>query len=186
MTTALVPGSIGAIAQRNGASLAETFVNADVIVIVDVSGSMDANDSLGGRSRYEVALDELAQLQNSNPGKIAVLAFSNDTLFVPSGQPPKLFGSTNLAGALKFARVADTGDIRFVVISDGQPDDANGALDEARKFKGRIDVVYVGPEDYPTGRNFLKRLAQAKGGVVVTADKATQLAAQTQRLLLSA
>ncbi len=186
MTTALVPGSIGAIAKREGMSLAESFVSADVIVIVDVSGSMDANDSISGRSRYEVALEELANLQNANPGKIAVLAFSGETLFVPSGQPPKLFGSTNLAGALKFAKMADTGDIRFVVISDGQPDDSEAALREARQFKSRIDVVYVGPESSPIGRDFLNRLAKSRGGTVVTADKAAQLAAQTQRLLLSA
>lgn len=184
-TTAIIPGSIGAIAQREGISLAESFANADVVALVDVSGSMDAQDSTGGRSRYDVACAELANLQNANPGKVAILAFSNDTLFCPSGQPPKMFGSTNLAGALAFARVADTGDVRFVVISDGQPDDSESALSEARKYRGRIDVVYVGPESYPAGRDFLTRLAQVRGGVTVTADKAQQLAAQTQRLLLS-
>lgn len=186
MTTALVPGSIGTIAQRTGASLAETFTNCDVIVIVDVSGSMDTHDSRGGRTRYDVALEELAQLQNNMPGKIAVLAFSSNVVFVPSGQPPMLGGMTDLAAALKFAKVADTGDMRFVVISDGEPNDETAALQEARKYKGRIDVVYVGPEDHPMGRDFLMRLANAKGGTVVTADKACELAAQTQRLLLSA
>lgn len=185
MNAAIIPGSLSAIAKHNGASLAETFVNADAVILVDVSGSMHAYDSRGGRSRYDVALDELATLQNSMPGKIAVLAFSNNTVFVPTGAPPMLSGSTDLAGALKFARMADTGDIRFVIISDGEPDDPNRALSEASRFIGRIDVVYVGPEDRPFGRDFLTRLAASKGGVSVTADRAFELAAKTQ-LLLSA
>jgi hypothetical protein len=183
--TALVTGSIGAISQRTGASLAETFVNADVVILVDVSGSMSDTDSRGGRSRYDVACEELAILQNGNPGKIAVLAFSNNTIFVPTGQPPLLGGGTDLAGALKFAKMADTGDMRFVVISDGEPADQGTALSEAAQYKGRIDVVYVGPEERPSGREFLRRLAALKGGQTVTADKAQQLASKTQTLLLA-
>lgn len=186
MSTAIIPGSIGAMAKREGVSIAESFANADVVALVDVSGSMDANDARNGKSRYDVACAELATLQNNNPGKVAILAFSNDTLFCPSGQPPKLFGGTNLAGALAFARMADTGDVRFVVISDGEPDNAEIALAEARRYRGRIDVVYVGPEDHPAGRLFLARLAAERGGVTVTADRAAELAAQTQRLLLGA
>lgn len=185
MTSALVPGSIGAIAKSKRTSIAETFVNADVVIIVDTSGSMHLTDSRGGKSRYDVALEELATLQNTNPGKLAVIAFSNTTVFVPSGQPPMLGGGTDLAGALRFTKMADTGDIRFVIVSDGEPDDAQAALEVAATYKGRIDVVYVGPEDHPAGREFLTRLAQSKGGQAVTAKQATQLAAQTQKLLLS-
>lgn len=185
MTSALVPGSIGAIAKSKRTSIAETFANADVVIIVDTSGSMHLTDSRGGKSRYDVALEELATLQNTNPGKLAVIAFSNTTVFVPSGQPPMLGGGTDLAGALRFTKMADTGDIRFVIVSDGEPDDARAALEVAATYKGRIDVVYVGPEDHPAGREFLTRLAQSKGGQAVTAKQATQLAAQTQKLLLS-
>ena len=186
MNTAIIPGSIGAIAKREGMSLAESFANCDVVILVDVSASMNADDSRNGRSRYDVACEELAILQNGNPGKIAVLAFSNSTVFVPSGLPPKMFGGTDLRGALEFARMADTGDIRFVVISDGQPDDQDGALREASKYKGRIDVVYVGPETDRYARDFLTKLANTRGGLAVTADRAAELASQTQRLLLSA
>jgi len=47
--TAIVPGSIGAIAKSNRTSIAETFANADVVIIVDTSGSMHTNDSRGGK-----------------------------------------------------------------------------------------------------------------------------------------
>lgn len=185
MNTAIVPGSLSQIAKRDGASLAEAFVNAEAVILCDTSGSMHTKDSRGGRSRYEVALEELAQLQNANPGKLAVIAFSDTTVFVPTGQPPLLSGGTDLAGALRFAKMADTGDMKFIVISDGQPDDEQAALQAAAQFKGRIDCVFVGREDDQPARAFLERLAKRSGGQAVLADKAQQLAAQTQRLLLA-
>lgn len=183
--TKLIVGSLGAIAKRDGLSLAESFVNCDVCVLVDVSASMNTHDAHDSQTRYDVACTELAHLQNNNPGRIAVLAFSDNTVFCPSGIPVGLFQNTDLAGALTFARFADTGDVRFVVISDGEPDDKAAALHVARQFRGRIDVVYTGPEDKPAGRDFLTRLAQTCGGVTVTAERAHELAAVTQQLLLS-
>lgn len=183
MTTAIVPGSLAQVAKADNLSLAEAFVYADVVAIVDTSASMTERDSRGGRSRYEVACEELAQLQNVNRGKIAILAFSDRCIFVPGGVPPLLNSNTDLAGALRFARVADTGNVRFVIISDGEPDQADAALSEARRYRGRIDVIYVGPEARPAGREFLQRLAQARGGALLTADRATELAAKAQLLL---
>jgi hypothetical protein len=186
LSTKVVPGSLAQVAKTSGKSLAETFVNADCIIIVDTSGSMDEHDSRGGRTRYEIACEELASLQNNLAGKIAVLAFSNDTIFCPNGVPQFLGGSTNLAGALKFAKMADVPGIRFIVISDGQPDSKEQALAAAKTYKNRIDVIYVGPETYPAGRDFLQKLAQASGGIAITADRAKELAEVTQRLLLTA
>lgn len=179
----IVPGSIADVAQRNGQSLAQSFVNAECVVLVDTSGSMGSADSRGGRTRYDVACEELAALQGSLQGKIAVLSFSNTTMFCPDGVPFNQAGYTDLAGALQFARVADVAGIRFIVISDGEPESADRALAEARKYQARIDVIYVGPESLPAGRDFLTKLAQASGGQVVTADKAAGLALEAKRLL---
>jgi Mg-chelatase subunit ChlD len=181
-----VTGSLEDISRRNQQSLAESFVNADVVVIVDTSGSMAATDSRGRRSRYEVACEELAALQAHMPGKIAVIAFSDNTVFVPGGCPPFLGLGTDLAGALRFAKVADVPGMRFIVISDGEPDDEAAALAVASTYKSRIDVIYVGPEAYPRGRNFLQQLAAASSGKLVTADRANELAASVETLLLSA
>lgn len=183
MTTTLVKGSIGAIAKDTGRSLAHTFVNADVVVLVDTSGSMGSPDSRGGRSRYDVAVEELAALQNSLPGKVAVISFSNRTIFCPDGVPFNLQGGTDLAGALRFARVADVPGIRFILISDGEPDEPLAALREAAKYKSQIDVIYVGSEINPMGRDFLTQLAHKSGGKTVTAAQAKQLAATVQHLL---
>lgn len=184
MTNAIVPGSLSAMAQQSNKSIAESFLSADVIVIVDTSGSMGANDSRGGRSRYEIACEELARLQKTLPGKIAVLSFSDNTIFCPNGVPIFLQCGTDLAGALKFARVADLPGMTFFVISDGSPDSEGAALNEARKYKAKINTIYVGPENYPTGRDFLIRLAKASGGQNVTADRAKELAAKIETLLL--
>lgn len=180
----VVHGSIGAIAQRENQSLAETFVGADVIVIVDTSGSMATNDSKRGQSRYDVAKDELAILQNNLPGKIAVIAFSTTVMFCPSGVPPFFGDGTNLAAALKFSRVADLPGMRFIVISDGEPDDEQAALYEAKQFQNHIDVIYVGPEAFPRGRDFLARLANVSGGQIITADRAQNLLLAVNQLLL--
>jgi hypothetical protein len=184
-SSALVVGSLGAIAKRDGVSLAETFISVDAVILVDVSGSMQTEDSRGARSRYEVALEELAQLQASMPGKLGIIAFASLPEFTPGGQPRMIGGGTNLAAALKFAKIADVPGMRFIVISDGEPDSESQALDVARGFKGRIDTVYVGPEADNGARDFLRRLAAANGGQAVMAQQAQALAAHTERLLLA-
>lgn len=184
MSTALVPGSIGAIAQATGRSIAETFLNADVIVLVDTSGSMAATDARGGRQRYDLACEELRKLQASMPGKIGVIAFSSEALFCPGGEPYFYGGGTDLAGALQFVKVAD-GTVKFIVISDGWPDDERTALAIARTFASEIDAIYVGPENDPTGDRFLKDLVKATRGRFATADKASDLAKEVQKLLTS-
>jgi len=186
MNTQITVGSIADLAQKSNTSIAESFLSADVIIIVDTSGSMSAQDSRGGRSRYEVALEELAQLQKQLPGKIAVVNFSNMVEFVPGGVPIFLNGGTDLTQALEFVKIAD-GLVQFIVISDGQPDDKRSALAVASRFQSKIDVVYIGPEnDYAGGRRFLEQLAAASGGRFVTADRARELANAVETLLLSA
>ena len=186
MNTSIVVGSIADIAEKTGTSIAESFLNCDALVIMDVSGSMAMTDSRGGRSRYEVALEELAALQATMPGKVAVIAFSSNVQFVPGGVPPLIGESTDLAAALRFARMADGVDMRFIVVSDGEPDEADAALREAAMYEAKIDTVFVGPERYPVGRAFLQRLAAASGGRSVTADRAQELAVKLETLLLRA
>lgn len=173
--TQLVPGSISAIAQAQNKSIAETFMNADCIVIVDTSGSMGQHDSRGGQSRYDVACAELAQLQAGLPGKIAVIAFSNGVQFCPSGVPYNFGCGTDMAQALQFAKIADIPGMRFILISDGQPDEPSPTLSIAKQYKNKIDVIYVGPESDPGGRVFLEQLAAATGGQAITVDCAKEL-----------
>lgn len=179
-----VKGSLADIARRGDISLAESFLSCSAIILFDSSGSMASPDSREGKSRYNVALEELAKLQRSMPGKIAVIAFSSETMFCPAGLPPYLGGLTDLAGALTFAKVADLPGMRFVVVSDGEPNSEAEALRVAKTYQNRIDTVYCGPEYCPEGRDFLSRLAKASGGVQVTADRVKELAGKIEVLLL--
>lgn len=179
----LVKGSIGAIAQQTGQSLAQTFLDVDCVVIVDTSGSMGSHDAPQGRSRYDQACWELATLQGDLPGKIAVITFSDSAEFCPNGTPRNLGGTTALDQALKFAKVADVPGMRFVVISDGIPNSESSALAIARKYQNRIDTIFVGPEGDTRGREFLQRLAAASGGQHVTAAQAKALSSSVQKLL---
>ena len=184
--TQIVPGSIRAVAQMTGKSIAELFTNAEVVTIVDVSGSMNISDSREDKSRYEIACEELATIQRNKPGKVAVISFSDNAVFCPGGVPMYQGGGTELTKALRFAKIADVPGINIVVISDGEPGDPEGAIAVARTYKNRISTIYVGPEDRPSGRDFLSKLAAATGGQTVTADRAKELAKSIETLLLKA
>jgi len=183
MNNVIIQGSMSAIAKQSGKSIAETFINANAIIIVDTSGSMHATDSRGGKSRYDVACAELKHLQGSLPGKLALLSFSDNVQFCPSGVPFDFGGGTDLAKALKFAKIADLASgMRFIVISDGEPNDESEALAIAKTYRNRIDTIFVGPEG-GMGQAFLNHLAKASGGQGVTADRVKELADTTQKLL---
>lgn len=182
MIQALVPGSISAVARDSGRPLAMTMMDVDAVVIVDTSGSMSAHDSRGGQMRYDVACQELATLQARMPGKLAIVSFSDIALLCPTGVPSYLGGGTNLAGALRYAKTFDVDGVRFIVVSDGEPDSEQDALAEAARIRGRIDTIYVGPE-MGSGREFLARLAGASGGKPVVAERALELAAAVTLLL---
>ena len=74
--------------------------------------------------------------------------------------------------------------MRFVIISDGEPDSEAEALDVASEFESRIDCVYIGPE-FGNGRDFLERLAEISGGTY-SKSKAPGLLAENVTLLLGA
>ena len=171
MKTAIIKGSLQDVATQSGHSIAASFLNVDVVILVDVSGSMMAKDAPGGISRYEAAVDELKKVQEVNPGKIAIIAFSSSATLCPSGTPVFEGGNTDLAEALKLAKMADVGGIRFIVISDGLPDSESKALAAAASFTGEIHTIYIGPEnDYEGGRAFLQRLATANRGTFHVAE----------------
>src|SRR5690606_37127490 len=132
---------------------------------------------------YEQACDELRKLQADLPGKVAVIAFSDEPEFAPSGKPRLIGGSTDLARALQFVYIADGCGIRFIVISDGYPDDATAALRQAKQFESRIDCVYIGGPG-GDGAQFLRQLAAASGGQY-SKNTVKEIAARTKTLLLN-
>lgn len=179
---AIVPGSLQQVSQTKGITLAESFLDVDVLLVVDMSGSMGCKDAPGGLSRYEAAENELARLQGELPGKIGVIAFSSYPVFVPNGKPPHLDGSTDMAGALQFVKVADDTGIKFILISDGEPNDKEGTLKVAKTFKTKIDTIFIGPE-MSSGKAFLDKLASLTGGKSVKTKEVAMLAQPVKALL---
>ena len=171
MTKEITKGSIADIMQNSNVSLAESFLSCDCVVLFDVSGSMN---SLDGhlKSRFERGLDELRDIQASMPGKFAIIQFADRVDFMPGGVPSMgISGSgTDLTAALKYAKVADEiPDMRFVIISDGEPRNEITAKQTAAQYQNRIDTIFIGDEnDRWNGQEFLSELAQMSGGKAVT------------------
>lgn len=186
-TLQVVSGSLADSARISGRSVAESFVSADAIILVDVSSSMSTPDAGEDRrtARFTVALRELAALQKSMPGKLAVISFSDEAKFTPGGQPLLDGGLTDLAKALRFAKVADVSGMRFIVICDGCPNGEQAALTVARTYKNRIDTIFVGNPNMDEAIAFLKKLATVGGGQHVDAAQVKELAQATTRLLLA-
>jgi CBS domain-containing protein len=145
--------------------LARSRKAENVFLLVDCSGSMGARLSGTGQTRIE-ALRGIAK-QVLSARKAPVMQFGamdpNTGAWIGfvDGDIPDANGGTPLAEAIEFARRNGAG--RLVVISDGVPDDRDLALEAARQFGGRIDVVFVG-DPGEAGSVFLDRLAQLTGG----------------------
>ena len=187
MQKAIVKGSLTDIQQTSGKSLAETFLNSEIVVLVDTSASMGNNDAPGSISRYQAACGQLETIQGDSPGKVAVISFSSWPAFCPNGTPDNLNGGTNMVDALKFVKPVDGTDTKIVLVSDGEPDDyfSGGAdtLAVARTFQTPIDVIYIGPEG-GRGYQFLQQLAKLTGGKSFKSEAPGLLGEGIETLLL--
>lgn len=180
----IVKGSITQVAKATGKSIPEIFQTVELIAFVDTSGSMDAPDSRGGKTRYQVACEDLRTVQEQHPGKVAVFSFSSYTKFCPSGVPVNQREGTLIATALNAGKPADIpGGMKFVLISDGEPLDEQEALAVAKTYNNPISTIYVGPETDHGGRDFLARLAKASGGASIQAYRVINMLPVVQRML---
>lgn len=160
----IAKGSLADVAKTGKTSIAEAFISCDAVAIVDTSGSMAGMDGTS-KSRYQKACAALRDIQAAFAGQVAVVSFSEDATFCPSGIPVDKGGSTRLDTALRFAKIADIPGMKFWIISDGMPDNPDGVLDLVKQFKCKIDTVFIGPDDDSEGgREFLQRLAKVSGG----------------------
>lgn len=164
-SNAVVKGSLGDVVKQTKQTLATQFLSVKAFVAVDVSASM-ADRTAQGKTRWELAKDQLEKLQAQNAGEIALACFSDDAVFSPMGAMHAPNGCTDLVAALQLLKQADNCGIRLIIISDGEPNDAASALGLAQTFVSKIDTIFVGDET-GAGRDFLRSLAQATGGVAI-------------------
>lgn len=168
-TNVVTEGSLEDVAKKTGKTVQEVLMDAEVIVLIDVSGSMGSRDVRHGEmSRYDAAVEQLSGIQADYPGKVGVVAFSSEVVFNPGGVPDYLGGSTKMSAAIKYAFPYD-GLAKIVIISDGCPNSEEKTLEEARKFESKFHAIYIGPkDDREGGRKFLKRLVGEMGGKVTS------------------
>lgn len=174
MSTSLimVPGSLAQTAgglANNPHKMAMALRNAELMCIVDCSGSMLAQDagSNGDSQRHVEAQKALTTLQERFPGRIAIGAFNSMAIgLVPSGLLPNPDGTTPLYEALlDFYPKAIALEMKVVLLSDGEPDDGPRCIALAQQYKYPIYCIYCGPwGDTHGGKEFLRRLAKESGG----------------------
>ena len=180
----LVPGSLGAVARRDRMSIAQMFMDADEIILVDTSGSMMTLDSTGGLSRYDVACQELRKLQRDLSGKLAIFSFSTTCVFCPSGVPTMLRHDTNLLGALQYVIGAD-GCVNYTIISDGYPDPGTDheIIQLVSTMMSRVNTVFAGPTEDERGRKFMDQLAHVGRGKSSLSAHAEDLSSAVKLLM---
>ena len=128
----IVKGSLSDVAQKTNQSLPMVLADIDAVVIVDVSYSM--TDSCQNSTRYKIANQKLAELQEKFQGKVAVIQFSDRAELVPDGKLQPLFESTNMVKALTVAHDYDDLGLKLIMISDGEPNDPQATLNYAKRF----------------------------------------------------
>lgn len=150
----LVAGSLGALVAQE---------TANVFLLIDCSSSMRERMQ-NGRSRIAGLRSVVEQIERERPTPLVAFGpFSyGDTPAQFVTTVPDASGGTPLAETIDFAKA--NGATRVVVISDGEPNNPEGAMEAAARFGGRIDVVFVGDAGPYSGAEFLDRLAQSTGG----------------------
>jgi len=154
-------GSI--LSVSDGGDSALILLDAKVVLICDRSSSM-IELAHQGISRYIVEDEIVARLQSKYPGQIVLISFSDYAEFCLDGKLPNPSGSTFIGQALLKAQSLIDAGLRGVLISDGEPTDAESeVMKVAKKLKGKLDCVFVGQEG-SSGQAFLMKLAGVVGG----------------------
>lgn len=137
------------------------------VILCDVSGSMD--ERAGARTKIEHLREALSEIWDASRGERRLIAFANAASEVQSpAQLPAPGGGTALHVGLD--RAAACRPVHTVVISDGEPDSEDSALEAADRLSGKIDVIYCGSDSNARAVAFMRKLARVGCGSVVVAD----------------
>ena len=166
-----LPAETGRVASQQARIDRRTGV---VVVLADISASM-GGPAWGGQRKIDILRDAVAGARAQRQSRLFV--FSDVAREVDTVPDPER--CTNLASALDTVRQLDPG--VTLVVSDGEPDNAAAALEAAGKFRGAIDVLYIGPEANAAAIAFMRRLAARGGGGMSLHDVAR--IGSTQKLL---
>jgi Mg-chelatase subunit ChlD len=164
-----------------------------VYLVVDCSGSMSGDKlNQAKKGALNFAKDALAKEYSTG-----LVEFGSDATHIcePTRdiemlhkhlQKMETSGSTNMAEAIRLAtdKLRDKAGFRvMVIVTDGMPDNAQAALEEAREAKNnRIDIITIGTDD--ADEEFLKKLAsRTELNVMVASNQLEQGIASTVKML---
>lgn len=157
LATTLKAGSLASLIQAKKAERL-TFL------LIDCSSSMNGGTGeYGGPSRMR-GLANVVQTLHSDGLRPPMVGFGlnhSDPIAFVTDVPGQGIGGTPLAQAITFAHQHNAG--HLIVVSDGEPDDANAALWAADAFGGPIDIFFVGTPG-GSGERFLQQIARATKG----------------------
>lgn len=128
------------------------------IILLDTSISMDM--AVAGRRRIDVLSDILKVIMPGVP-TARLFAFDSVVRELDGTTLPLLGGGTALGEALKF--IASMRPTQVVVISDGEPDNMEEALDAGRALNCQIATYFCGDETNHAAVAFLRSLAWCSG-----------------------
>lgn len=152
---------------------------APVVFVCDMSTSMDK--IAGKKKRVDHLRDALRKLLVDVPAARIVrfdfgarLAAGVDDLGEPRGGT-YMHAGIDLAATIKAPAT--------IVISDGEPMSEDLALQAAAKLPGKVHTIFVGDEGDATAIEFMRRLAQAKGGTYHVRNLADTKALSLERTI---
>lgn len=161
------PGSQARIARRIQRPQAAV---ADAVILADLSDSMSYRDGTVGERMPPRRIDRLAKVLDYLLVRTrvrALVCFNDLPVEVPlMGRValPEPAGSTALHVALEFVSDLKPRPRRCILISDGEPNSIEDALEQAKKLRPMIlDCYYVGPESDAHALRFMADLAAAGG-----------------------
>jgi hypothetical protein len=140
--------------------MTEKVMSQPIVILLDTSTSMA--EPIGSRRRIDVLADILCQALPSTPG-VRLFGFSSAVTELEGATSehgvhlPEPAGGTALHFAIR--HVAPLRPSRLIVISDGEPDDADAALSAARELDCEIITYFAGDERHHAAVGFLRALA---------------------------
>jgi len=138
----------------------------DRFVLADVSSSM--SESAGAQTKIALLRRALSDPAiDWNAHRLVAFHSFPEEIATPY-ELPMPQGSTALHRALEM--IEQEKPAYTLVISDGQPDDKKAALAAADRMTGKIDVLYIGPDDDYDAISFMYQLAGRTGGRVMVRD----------------
>jgi len=171
----LIKGSVGYVAKERSIPLPAVLSAVEVVILVDTSGSM-------GGDKIRHARKAMEDIQGRNSGKCGIIHFGSTAEWLFHGILPAAGGSTNLAKALSLAKDMD-GLVKYIVISDGYPDNPDRALAIAKTYSSQIDTIFIGDDRDTAGKNFLLSLSRVSSGRSLGVRDVANLSSDVQRLL---